>query len=1599
MKFIKIIWKEIKRFLLSVIIGLFLICSINTSAQDIPGALPGFVATKDFNRPLGVSNFNTHAQTQVDSFMTTVYTFANITVFSYFDNTQIKIYNQSGSLIESKTLKADTLFNPTNVSMGIYKVVGNKTFTVLIGDAITNTVNGYYAVDESGKGVSTKLNTWMMSAFNYNPNQDEFAIFAYEDNTNFTVKNLTTGNIIRAGNLNKGKNYSFRLNGPIPYRTPLQVTANKGVSVLSYTDQDYYVPSSNGTFTGTLFYGYSAYEGYWTNSITVTSYANANKIVVLNSTTGDTISSYTLGKGQVNALPVTTPTYWTVKSTLPVSAANIPFAGYTGNYSYMTRAIDESGMGAGKLFYVPTISSSIDVFSFESDNNIKITELGSVTDYPYPSPVIVWQGTLNAGSNYNFQSPDGNIVYKIEGTKNCSVLQSYNRAGADFMPLSYALTLPDLVISTSDIGFSAPDSVYVSGDQISVSVKVHNTGTVDARNVQVYAYDGDPQLGGMAPVIANGVINNIAKGDSASWQFNYVIPSNPQYKNIVVIVDPNNLITESNKSNNIAKRFLRPNNDQLPPLSVYVTTPSNLSLVGGLPSPNPFTIKYDIFNTGTITATNVKLRLVLSNGLTLLSTLNDTTVNFGNLPANQTVSKSFLVRVNKDSSGFNLFSATVSGDNAASKVVSRAVNVPDGIPPAAPKNLDGEPGNFTCASLWWSANTEKDLAGFLVYYTTDSTNFNQNPPIVVYNNNAFSKCGFECTIQGVRYFFKIKAFDTSNNLSECSNQVSVLVISTKPTLLNGHVKDATTNQPVSGAKVSIAGLSTTTDQTGYYEFLNVPLSSFTAAFTASPVSGLSPLVVNFTDLTSENTFTLTVEKNGYITFVNSQIIISPGETKVVDASLSPVISDNRTRFVLNWFKNPLDLDSHLKIPLTVNSYYHLYYAARGDSSVSPFAVLDVDNRNGLGPETITITRFNNGVYYYYIHNFTDSRGGNSPFNKSNAFVQIYSNLGLLKTITCPSTGEGYYWHVCNVDGQTNAITVVNRIVADPPGPSLLSDKPKLIKSEINDIAKSTISKNEAKSPSNITSWFWDFGDNTSSTSQNPTHTYTSQTNKTYTVSLTVGNGTATSYVTKINYISTLVSGNASIKTVSPATVAPGTDFWVDIKVGDPNVVSNMFGISFILNYDKTLIKYVSAESGSWFGTDLLLFANNDVSTGTMYVGISRKSPLDGISGNGVVGRIKFSSLTSALDNSVASFSLSNAAYINPSGVSNPLNSCGSSTTISSGFTVWPGDINNDGNVSIMDVMPVGLNWSLTGPARPNASSNWSGQLCSPWSTPFVTYSDADGNGIINQGDLLPIGVNWGKTHTLLAKKAYADLLSSGSGLMIDNVSRNNNDINVSFKFDKKAEYFNSFAGISCQVDYSESLNEVDKISLNYGNYFNGQMINFSHSEKNTGIIDYGASMVQKTGENVVSNPVLNLSIKFKDFNSKRKFNIHDITLMTNNGTFYKLNDYELVLSLTDILDKSKLTAYSLSQNYPNPFNPTTTFNYSLPVDSYIKISICNSLGQIVKELAGGIKSAGVYELKFDAANLSSGIYFCSMAAKSLDGSKNFNTVNKLILIK
>jgi len=82
------------------------------------------------------------------------------------------------------------------------------------------------------------------------------------------------------------------------------------------------------------------------------------------------------------------------------------------------------------------------------------------------------------------------------------------------------------------------------------------------------------------------------------------------------------------------------------------------------------------------------------------------------------------------------------------------------------------------------------------------------------------------------------------------------------------------------------------------------------------------------------------------------------------------------------------------------------------------------------------------------------------------------------------------------------------------------------------------------------------------------------------------------------------------------------------------------------------------------------------------------------------------------------------------------------------------------------------------------------------------------------------------------------------------------------------------------------------------------------------------------------------------------------------------------------IPQAKVDGFKLAQNYPNPFNPNTSIVYTLPNNSQVKLAVYDVLGKEIAVLINQMQAAGSYKVEFDAADLTSGVYFYKLYAGS-----------------
>jgi hypothetical protein len=220
--------------------------------------------------------------------------------------------------------------------------------------------------------------------------------------------------------------------------------------------------------------------------------------------------------------------------------------------------------------------------------------------------------------------------------------------------------------------------------------------------------------------------------------------------------------------------------------------------------------------------------------------------------------------------------------------------------------------------------------------------------------------------------------------------VTIIVGPSNSVHVSGKVTNAVNRNPIPEVAITISDLSAVTDENGIYIIQYVPEGDHE---TSGSVNEFCSFTGHFT--------------------LPGNFPHHPGEI----------------RFVLNWGAKPQDLDSHLLTPEIEGSSHHIYYSNPGRATNAPYAILDTDDVDGYGPETITIKQAFEGIYVYYIYKYS----GDSKLTSSEAQINIYDNPDCnATTISIPSEGSGRYWYVCDIDGSTGNLTIINQIQESKP---------------------------------------------------------------------------------------------------------------------------------------------------------------------------------------------------------------------------------------------------------------------------------------------------------------------------------------------------------------------------------------------------------------------------------------------------------------------------------------------------------------------------------------------------------------------------------------
>ena len=488
-----------------------------------------------------------------------------------------------------------------------------------------------------------------------------------------------------------------------------------------------------------------------------------------------------------------------------------------------------------------------------------------------------------------------------------------------------------------------------------------------------------------------------------------------------------------------------------------------------------------------------------------------------------------------------------------------------------------------------------------------------------------------------------------------------------------------------------------------------------------------------------------------------------------------------------------------------------------------------------------------------------------------------------------------------------------------------------------------------------------------------------------------------------------IPSGASIKPVTTLSSYPaGSEFLVQVKVGDPTNVANLYGVSLKLTSDNPLCTYVdgSAAVGTFLGSNVITFFQK-VNSRTVDMTVTKTSG-SGSSGSGVVATAKFVTPSTTQSDFYVHFSLDGVTATNPSGVAVVLSPLPLTVTITGGtVTVWPGDCDNNGTVSGADVLKIGLYY---GQARPGANvpgTAWQGYIRSTWPSdnpPAKLYADANGDGTINGADVLAVGLNYAKSHPSQKISLSASTQSegvAGSGRLQLNLGSRElqgEDVPVDIQIDCSQPVF----GVSFKLAYSEGENPLD-IRLSPDKGVLGDVLQFSKLVAEDRALDIAVTCV--AGGGFIGKGLLARLFVHPTFSRPPlKLKISDITANDAVGNPVILCGSDLMVSDIAFQDKTKPTEFTLAANYPNPFNPETMISFDLPIDGNVSLTVFDVLGRYVTTLSRGPHTAGTHSVKWAGLDergipAGSGVYVYVLTVRNSDNPRLFTQSRRMVLIR
>lgn len=320
-----------------------------------------------------------------------------------------------------------------------------------------------------------------------------------------------------------------------------------------------------------------------------------------------------------------------------------------------------------------------------------------------------------------------------------------------------------------------------------------------------------------------------------------------------------------------------------------------------------------------------------------------------------------------------------------------------------------------------------------------------------------------------------------------------------------------------------------------------------------------------------------------------------------------------------------------------------------------------------------------------------------------------------------------------------------------------------------------------------------------------------------------------------------------------------------------------------------------------------------------------------------------------------------------------------------GDCVWPGDVNADGVVNMLDLLQLGKYMGFAGPRRIyDSGSEFRAKRSESWSQEMgerevnLKHADTDGNGIIDIADTLSISNFYNRQHSLLPKPSITEI-NFPIDLNVLTPSVDSGDLAViEILMGNELQKLSNICGYSYQLDYDVNVAFPQSLSLkHYDNSWirhNSATVNM-YKKPWDGRLE--SSTIRVNGNTISgAGPIEFLSFLVNgNINLFRRSNVNlaipivirNFTIMSESGQLFKRPDTTIYITF----DKN-IHAISDSQLLVYP-NPAKEYINILSNELILCLEFYTIDGRLVKAFpnvqksfqeiyAGDIKS-GVYIIK------------------------------------